>query len=141
MRRALSALSAAALAPVFLAAASPPAPRLHGHASALGPCELATADRRSTSSQRCLACHDGTAAAAVPLGYGAGPGDHPVEMEYERSRMSGRSLRPTAELPQALPLVGGRVACTTCHSIESAEPGHTAMTMQRSAMCLACHDL
>jgi len=37
--------------------------------------------------------------------------------------------------------VNGKVACTTCHAPDSREPGHPAVTMERSAMCLACHVL
>lgn len=140
MRLALAALSAATL-PVLIAAAAPPRAGAHARAALYGPCELATADRRATSSQRCVACHDGTAAAAVALGSGASRAEHPVDVDYERSRFDGQRLRPSAELPRALVLVAGRVACTTCHASDSTEPGHTAMTMHRSAMCLACHDL
>ena len=108
-----------------------------------GPCEMRSADRRSTSSQRCLTCHDGTTGAGISfaLGGGTGRGDHPVDVGYERSRARDRRLRPSAELPPSLPLVNGRIACTTCHAPESTEPGHTAMPMRLSAMCLACHDL
>lgn len=138
MRITAAALLAAAAIPIVVTAAVPAAG--HGGTVALGPCELRTADRRSTSSVRCLSCHDGTTAAAVALpGASRGLGDHPVEVDYERSRGDGMPLRPASELPPALPLVGGKVACTTCHAADSAEPGHTAMTMTRSAMCFACH--
>jgi hypothetical protein len=136
-------LLAGAAAPVLVGAASPHAA---SRPPSLGPCELATADRRATPSHRCVACHDGTIAASwvpLPLPGTAGDGEHPVEVDYERARIARRDahLRPASELPASLPLVGGKVACTTCHAADSKERGHVAVTLARSAMCFACHAL
>ncbi|MFL5299454.1 MAG: cytochrome c3 family protein [Anaeromyxobacteraceae bacterium] len=140
MRLALRLAVAACSLPVLVAASS------GGHGRSVGgsgPCEMRTADRRATSSQRCLACHDGTVApgSLVPAGRAGELGDHPIDVDYEGSRVRGQLLRPAAELPPSLPLVNGRVACTTCHAPDSPEPGHTALPMRRSAMCFACHAL
>jgi predicted CXXCH cytochrome family protein len=141
MRLALRlALAAACSLPVLVTASSGG----HGRAvTALGPCEMRSADRRATSSQRCLTCHDGTVAqdVLVPAGRAGALGDHPIDVDYEASRGRGQLLRPVAELPPSLPLVNGKVACTTCHAPDSPEPGHTAVTMRRSTMCFACHAL
>jgi predicted CXXCH cytochrome family protein len=134
-------LSLACSLPVLVGAASSGG---HGRPTAgLGPCEMRSADRRATSSRRCLTCHDGTTApgALGPAGSASGLGDHPVDVDYEVSRGRGQLLRPATELPPSLPLVNGKVACTTCHAPDSPEPGHTAVTMRRSTMCFACHAL
>ena len=135
-RHALPAALAGAL-PVLLALE----PRRDAGAAA-GVCEMRLADRARADSRRCVACHDGS----VARGVGARPhdaqGDHPVDVDYGRAfaRRPG-ALRSPGALPPSLPLVGGKVACTTCHDAGSSERGKPAVTMRGSALCFACHAL
>lgn len=106
-----------------------------------GVCELEGADRARTTSARCIACHDGTAGRAVevhtaPDGIGR---SHPVEVDYgaAAARQPGR-YHPAAMLPREIPLVDGKVACTSCHDGASREPKRVAM---RTRLCESCHDL
>jgi len=107
-------------------------------------CELARSPRAATGSRGCLLCHDGTLThAALPGPRLAGEllANHPVGVDYEAARASDRWLRPSAQLPREMPLVNGRIECTTCHDARSSEPMKTALPMTRSRLCFACHDL
>ncbi len=126
--------------------AAPPNPSAHlaGHPNRPGTivCGLSTVDRTTTESVACLVCHDGTVATSmhVPVTADEG-GSHPIEIDYELSRLRHPfGLKPAMVLPQALPLVNGKVSCTTCHDARSQTPSRTSMPMAGSAMCLACHD-
>jgi len=136
---ALAAVAALAVAPAVVAGLAPP----HGRAVAPGQCDMRTADRRASDSHRCLACHDGSVAVAISPSASSTPGEHPVEVDYEAARARARegTLRAAGELPPALPLVNGKVACITCHSAESREPFHTALPMAGSRLCFACHSI
>jgi len=130
---------------LFLAAAlaSPQSPHpgaLRAAAGApAGPtvCLLARADRASTPSRVCAACHDGTVAATGVPGL---RGEHPVGVDYAAARARRRWSLLDRPGP-ALVLVGGRVECTTCHDGASGERHHTALPMARSALCLSCHGM
>jgi predicted CXXCH cytochrome family protein len=104
-------------------------------------CELARADRARTSSFACIACHDGSIAAAVSLKDSASVGlTHPVEVSYREAAAKGNSrLTPIAQMPPSLVLVEGNVACVTCHDPKSKREHHLAMPMAGSALCLSCH--
>jgi hypothetical protein len=96
------------------------------------PCELARADRARTSSASCLACHDGAA------GRELGP-SHPVEVDYG----SAAAREPDRYVPAALlradvPLVDGKVSCTSCH--DGASP-HAKRAVDPGRLCLACHQM
>lgn len=104
-------------------------------------CELARVDRARTPSLRCVACHDGSSGRAVTIGpAGGGHGDHPVEIDYGSvaARKPGRYV-PLARLPADVPLVDGKVACTSCHDGASRHRGRVALGGSR--LCQACHDL
>ncbi len=106
-----------------------------------GVCELQGADRATTSSARCLGCHDGSVAAAIELdtrpgGIGA---SHPVEVDYaQAAARQPRRYHPAATLPREVPLVNGKVTCTSCHDGASPDPKHVAIG---SRLCKSCHDL
>ncbi|HET9597451.1 MAG TPA: hypothetical protein VFP65_17820 [Anaeromyxobacteraceae bacterium] len=117
----------------------------HGGVSGTGPCQLASVDRRTTPSARCLACHDGSAAPSIlrSARTAAPLGDHPFDSDYAQARLRRgfARLRDPRELDAALPLVGGKVACTTCHAGDSRERAHVALPMAGSGLCFACHAL
>lgn len=106
-------------------------------------CTLFRAPRSVTSSRACLTCHDGTLAHAAQPGQRVGGelANHPVDVDYEQARTRDHYLRPSAQLPREMPLVNGKVECTTCHDGRSNEPMRTALPMARSRLCFACHDL
>jgi predicted CXXCH cytochrome family protein len=102
-------------------------------------CELRGADRSRTPSVRCMGCHDGSAGASidyrmVPDGTGM---SHPVEVDYgaAHARRPDR-FAPPETLPREVPLVGGRIACTSCHDGSSPDPKRVARVAD---LCLACH--
>jgi predicted CXXCH cytochrome family protein len=139
MRRLALASIAAAAVPVLASSFPAGAPPR----AAAGTCELSRVDRRATASARCLACHDGASAAVADVGFG-GPvarDAHPVEVDYERARLAGARLVPAGELPAAVPLVAGKVTCTSCHAAESAQQDRAALPLAGSALCVACHAL
>ena len=106
-------------------------------------CELRGADRARTGSQGCMACHDGTTGASVGFVSRAGGlgVSHPVGVDYAAAaaRQPGR-YAPAADLPPDVPLVSGKVECTTCHDGASSAPDHVARTTVTS-LCTACHRL
>ncbi len=123
---ALGTMSAALL----VAAAHPTAQAERAVTSGDGVCTLAIADRAHTPSSRCLACHDGSAARSL----GA---SHPVEVSYvAAATTAGATALPSAPPPE-LPLVEGRVACTTCHDGRAPLPARTALP--GDGLCYACH--
>lgn len=104
-------------------------------------CELATLERDKVRSAQCLACHDGSIAGAVLHTSEGAP--HPVEVHYELARLQSPAARlvPVGELNPLLVLSNGFVTCATCHNPKSPHPHHTALRMDRSAMCYGCHQL
>jgi predicted CXXCH cytochrome family protein len=60
-------------------------------------------------------------------------------VDYEAAAVShpGR-FHPAGSLPYAIPLVRGRVECTTCH--DGASPDPKRVTPVRD-LCVACHNL
>jgi len=64
---------------------------------------------------------------------------HPVSIDYDLAAGSHPGAYvPAAALPREIPLVNGRVECTTCHDGASATPKHVVDEMQ---LCTACHRL
>lgn len=125
-------------APVRISREGPVTPQAR---AAGGVCELEGADRATTSSQRCIACHDGTAGS--PIAFGVRPdgigSSHPVEVDYgaAAARQPGR-YHPAAMLPREIPLVNGRVACTSCHDGASPDPKRV---VRATRLCQSCHAL
>lgn len=104
-------------------------------------CELSRPALTRMTSRQCLGCHDGSVGVHADVGL-ADPlgGSHPVDLDYEAVRLSKAStLVPAALLPAAIALDDGKVTCTSCHDGASAEPHRTSLTMERSALCQACH--
>jgi predicted CXXCH cytochrome family protein len=107
-----------------------------------GTCELGRVERRRATSRECMSCHDGSAGTAIG-GFqmradGRGP-SHPVEVDYASvAAAHPDQYQPAASLPASVPLVRGRIECTTCHDPGSRDPKHVADTPD---LCLACHKL
>jgi len=107
------------------------------------PCELSPAtDRARTPSQRCLSCHDGSTGAGTffEMGRGRPLGmSHPVEVDYGAiaGRKADRYVAPSL-LPSDVPLVDGKVACTTCHDGASRLEKRT---VDPARLCSSCHQM
>ncbi len=135
-------------------------------AIAAGPAPVGQAWRRGSGELRvppsisklCLSCHDGTVGPNA-LGASRGPlvgreGDHPVSVRYDLAARTRGALRDPAtdgdgdpdtigeDMPY-LPLVHGRLECTTCHDPhDNASVGNPKLlirSVQRSALCRTCH--
>jgi predicted CXXCH cytochrome family protein len=104
-------------------------------------------------SRECLACHDGTIASSSSVTSqvtraglmdftGGNRGEHPVGIDYRRSRMGKRrsDLRPLYLLPAEVELPEGKVGCVSCHSIYGAGKSMMTLPTARGRLCLACHD-
>lgn len=106
-----------------------------------GTCELGRGDRRTTPSLSCLGCHDGSVGPGIgfqmsPEGRGM---SHPVQVDYARaSAARPGQYQAAATLPPEVPLVDGRVECTTCHDGASRDPKRVAAVKD---LCAACHRL
>ncbi len=113
-----------------------------GQAWAEGPCTLPRVDRATTTSHACVACHDGSVGPDIGFQMRAGGGggmSHPVTVEYGvAAARSPAQYAPASALPREVPLVNGRVECTSCHDGASAAPKHVVEVAQ---LCNACHRL
>jgi hypothetical protein len=99
-----------------------------------GACELGRVDRATTPSTRCLACHGGSSARPIDPGL-----SHPLGMDYASIalRQPDRFVAP-AQLPREVPLVDGKIACTSCHDATSPHPKRVAIAAR---LCESCHIL
>jgi predicted CXXCH cytochrome family protein len=87
--------------------------------------------RSMTTSSYCLSCHDGTHGSAVA------DHTHPVSFRYDPATARTALRWPTAD---GIVLVSGTsVECTSCHDPASKLPSFTALTLDRSTLCLGCH--
>ncbi len=108
-------------------------------------CDLARADRARTTSQHCMACHDGSVGPGVGYVSSGGTGSasrtpvnsHPVGISYAAAaaRQPGE-YAPASSLPADVPLPNGMVECTTCHDGKAANPNRV---VPRTGLCTACH--
>jgi len=122
-------------------------------------------DQPSGPSKMCLSCHDGTMALGTVLSRPPThpivmtartipPGDsdltndlsddHPIGFRYDRALSNAdRQLRAPEVVSPDLPLgAHGEMHCTTCHDPHNNQLGQfLRVTDQRSAICVACHDL
>lgn len=114
-------------------------------------CALGRVNRAQMDSRTCLGCHDGTSAPGVayqrPHEVGRSLASamhtaHPVDVDYElaASQKPG-SLHPVGILPESLVLPQGKVSCVTCHDGASREKHRVSVSMSRSRLCAACHDV
>lgn len=138
------ALSAAAVAAAVSAAdwIDPPADGGTGvrDGGAGEVCALRRADRARTPSRVCISCHDGSAGPAISLfARGAARDSHPVSVDYAGVvARNPDKYEPGSRLPAAVPLVEGKVECTTCHDGRSTTKNRV---VEHPQLCTACHRL
>jgi predicted CXXCH cytochrome family protein len=89
-------------------------------------CELASVDRAHTPSTSCTTtCHT--------------PHDHRVGSVLDDvATRFPEGYRTSRDVPPAVPLVEGQVACTSCHDGASTLTYHVALASDRP-LCIACH--
>ncbi len=97
-------------------------------------CELSRVDRRVTTAQRCLSCHDGSCAGAIDTGRGRHPFD-----------VSVYGARPDVSIKHSIPsrivLVNGSlVSCTTCHNYWAVPRQPHSVSVPLGELCESCHD-
>jgi predicted CXXCH cytochrome family protein len=136
------------LAAAALAAASGASDGAHGVRAARGhaggdasTCELSRLDRARTPSTACMQCHDGSAGPGVPFQMSRDRHgmSHAVGVDYAAAASEApERYHPASALPPDVPLVDGRIECTTCHDGALTTPHQV---VDRRRLCLACHRL
>lgn len=99
-------------------------------------CTLRTEDRASATVQACVSCHDGLVTGTHAF---AGTGEHPVDVSYDAAAARNLRLLTRFQVSRRIYLPEGKITCVSCHDGGSAEPNHTAVSMNRSALCTSCH--
>ncbi len=110
----------------------------------------------NTDSRFCLSCHDGSTKDASmhtslgslserisrPVTPGRGGIDHPFSVSYSDARNISSTLK-LKNLPTApVKLFNDKVECASCHDPHSCNnPLFLRIKTDRSALCLACHDM
>jgi len=97
-------------------------------------CELSRVDRRATTAQRCLSCHDGSCGRVIA----SGRGNHPFDVSVYAAR-PGASIRRS--IPSRIVLVNGSlVSCTTCHNYWAVPRQPKCVSVPKGELCESCHD-
>ncbi len=99
------------------------------------------------NSRECINCHErkGESADDDIISGGKHPGmsaisiTHSIGTDYVSASISRQNLRKADELPPAMTLVDGRIACITCHNPLNPQRNNLAVETQGSALCFACH--
>lgn len=99
-------------------------------------CMLGRVDRSRTSSQTCLACHDGSVGPVVGLHDGLN-GSHSVGVAWAAARQDA-SLRRYGPRDARVVLPRGRVECVSCHAMDGTGRHWTVEPFDE--LCAACHD-
>lgn len=99
-------------------------------------------------SLHCLGCHTSGSYAGggtVSVGqngvlrHSSGSAPHPIGRNYREASRNG-DFHPESQLAQKnIMLSDGKVSCVSCHEAYKKEHGKLVMTLDRSALCLACH--
>jgi predicted CXXCH cytochrome family protein len=85
------------------------------------------AERASTPAATCLECHEGHA------------GGHRIDIDYAAAAAENPRLAPLERLPPEVPLVDGRVSCTSCH--DGASTIGALLALPPKQLCLSCHPI
>lgn len=98
-------------------------------------------------SLHCMGCHAGShsSGGTVSLGrngilqHSSGSAPHPIGISYrEASRKGG--FNPEYQLAQKKILLSdGKISCISCHEAYKKDHGRLVVTLDRSALCIACH--
>jgi predicted CXXCH cytochrome family protein len=102
-------------------------------------CALYRVDRARASSRECVSCHDGSI--STPVFRMNMPGKdfgHPVGVEYQAAWTRDPGGYSGA-LPREVPLVDGKVACTSCHDGAARNPSRIVELRRGRDLCTACH--
>lgn len=98
-------------------------------------------------SLKCLSCHGENGGGPLLkvdsrgiVRHGGGSGNHPIGMDYGRTRGIGLYKR-VGDLPSGVLLPGGKVGCVSCHVGYSKQHGALVMSNRRSALCMVCHEI
>ncbi len=112
----------------------------------------------NTDSRYCLSCHDGSTMDAfayttlgsaaerisgrTAIGHMKGV-DHPFSVSYTEAKDVSPTLKLRAAPTTAtVPLFNDKVECASCHDPHSCNtPLFLRISNDRSALCLACHDM
>jgi predicted CXXCH cytochrome family protein len=121
---------------VLLLAAAEARPATRSAADDL--CTLRTEDRTAATVQACVSCHDGLVTGTHAF---VGDGEHPVDVSYDMAAARDQRLLSRFEVSRRIYLPEGKITCVSCHDGASTEPNHTAVSMNRSALCTSCHAL
>ncbi|MCK5517149.1 MAG: hypothetical protein KAI39_09770 [Desulfobulbaceae bacterium] len=98
-------------------------------------------------SLECLSCHDGVIASDASYKIVGGDAityerdglSHPIGMDYQKSALNDRELRPVESLSPYIALYDGKVGCASCHNPYSSQQRMLTMNNAGSALCLECH--
>ncbi len=97
-------------------------------------CELSRVDRRATTAQRCLSCHDGSCGRVIA----AGRGNHPFDVSVYAARPDASIRR---SIPSRIVLVNGSlVSCTSCHTCWAVPRQPKCVSLPLRELCESCHD-
>lgn len=99
-------------------------------------------------STRCLGCHDengavkkyGATSVFDNTGMSRMTQAHPVGLLYERRTLANATLHSSADFPEEMVLVYGRLSCITCHDPLNADGNHLA-EKNRGTLCFSCHNM
>jgi predicted CXXCH cytochrome family protein len=119
----------------------PRAPVGPGGGAGVATCELSRVDRARTPSTACTGCHAGAVGPGRTFEMAAGGRgmSHPVGVSYaEATAPAPERYAPSSELPGDVPLVDGRIECTTCHDGALTTKNQV---VESKRLCLACHRL
>ncbi len=100
-------------------------------------CTLKRVDRSTTSSEKCLVCHDGSVGSPIALHVAGAGTAHPVGVSYYAARDEA-AVFPSGPRNALVVLPRGRIECVTCHSADGS--GRHSTVTSFGALCTACHD-
>lgn len=98
-------------------------------------------------SLECLSCHDGVIASDASYKIVGGDAvtyernglSHPIGMDYQKTALQDRELKPVEALSPYIALYDGKVGCASCHNPYSSQQRMLTMNNTGSALCLECH--